>query len=161
MAFSGTSHRLLPLVDDNHIVTTSFSQTKSERLSPQFSVQTEKLGPSQTVSVLPEACASKLGELTPTSVDELRAIIKTAAPKSCSLDTLPTELLKDDLETHLPVLTELVNSSLTSGHFPSALKHGVVRPLIKKANLVHNQMKNYRPVTNLSFVSKILEKVVV
>ena len=139
----------------------NFFTDKVRKIKSSISVQAEKLGPSQTVSALPEACASKLGELTPTSVDELRAIIKTAAPKSCSLDTLPTELLKDDLETHLPILTELVNSSLTSGHFPSALKHGVVRPLIKKANLDHNQMKNYRPVTNLSFVNKILEKVVV
>ena len=40
------------------------------------------------------------------------------------------------------------------------MKRAVVRPLLKKGTLDHNNFKNYRPVSNLSFISKIIEKVV-
>ena len=47
-----------------------------------------------------------------------------------------------------------------SGIVPAPLKDGILRPLLKKVGMNHNELKNYRPVTNLTFVSKILEKVV-
>ena len=43
---------------------------------------------------------------------------------------------------------------------PDSFKHAVVRPLLKKQNMPPNELKNYRPVSNLPFLSKILEKVV-
>ena len=49
---------------------------------------------------------------------------------------------------------------MTTGTFPSALKTAIVRPLLKKHNLDPNNLKNYRPVSNLPFVSKLLEKTV-
>ena len=44
-----------------------------------------------------------------------------------------------------------------SGNVP----HALISPLIKKANLDQNELKNYRPVSNLPFLSKLLEKAVV
>ena len=44
--------------------------------------------------------------------------------------------------------------------FPQNFKEAHVRPLLKKTSLPKNELKNYRPVSNLSFISKILEKVV-
>jgi len=44
--------------------------------------------------------------------------------------------------------------------FPAEFKQAVVRPLLKKSGLDTAEMKNYRPVSNLSFLSKLLEKVV-
>jgi hypothetical protein len=44
--------------------------------------------------------------------------------------------------------------------FPSAFKHALVKPLLKKSSLDPNVQKNYRPISNLAFVSKIIEKVV-
>jgi hypothetical protein len=60
----------------------------------------------------------------------------------------------------VPTLTNIINTSLISGTVPSELKTAIVKPLLKKANLDQNVLKNYRPVSNLPFVSKILEKVV-
>ena len=54
----------------------------------------------------------------------------------------------------------IVNLSLTEGCFPSHFKSALVSPLLKKPTLNKDDMKNYRPVSNLSFLSKILEKVV-
>ena len=58
-----------------------------------------------------------------------------------------------------PFMALLFNKSLASGCFPSKFKHAVVRPLLKKSGLDVCDM-NYRPVSNLSLLSKLLEKVV-
>ena len=50
------------------------------------------------------------------------------------------------------------NLSLKNGIFPTQFKKAIVRPLIKKSTLDKNILKNYRPVSNLSFISKITEK---
>ena len=44
------------------------------------------------------------------------------------------------------------------GQFTSFLKHALVKPVLKKPGLDHNVLKNYRPVSNLPFLSKIMEK---
>ena len=54
----------------------------------------------------------------------------------------------------------IVNLSLSEGCFPTHFKYALVSPLLTKPTLNRDDMKNYRPVSNLSFVSKILEKVV-
>ena len=51
--------------------------------------------------------------------------------------------------------------TLKSGVFPSIYKSAIVTSLLKKPSLDPNDLKNYRPVSNLSFTSKTLEKVVV
>ena len=50
--------------------------------------------------------------------------------------------------------------SLQQGEFPSGLKHALVTPLLKKPLLNPEELKNYRPISNLSFLSKTLERVV-
>ena len=92
--------------------------------------------------------------------DTLRKIISSSAPKTCELDSLPTPLLCEFLDDILPLLTDIVNKSLTSGSFPEIFKTAVVKPLLKKPSLDPNDLKNYRPVSNLSFISKIIEKIV-
>ena len=57
-------------------------------------------------------------------------------------------------------ITKLVNYSIIDGSFPSAFKRAVVTPLIKKASLPRNDLKNYRPVSSLCFLSKLVERVV-
>ncbi len=57
-------------------------------------------------------------------------------------------------------LLEVVNISLLSGIFPKSLKTAVVKPLLKKSNLDNTILSNYRPMSNLPFIGKIIEKVV-
>lgn len=96
----------------------------------------------------------------PTTQDEIKRLVKKAANKTCRLDPMPTWLLKECLDTLLPIITCIVNKSITSGIVPSAFKRAVVRPLLKKPGLDKDEFKSYRPVSNLPFLSKILEKVV-
>jgi hypothetical protein len=92
--------------------------------------------------------------------DEIRKLILSSANKSCCLDPIPTFLLKDCIDELTPAITTIINLSLSQSSVPRSLKHAVVTPLLKKPNLDQEQLKNYRPVSNLPFVSKILEKVI-
>ena len=59
----------------------------------------------------------------------------------------------------LPVITGIINLSLQSGYFPPVWKEALVLPILKEANL-DLVYKNYRPVSNLSFISKVIERAV-
>ena len=87
-------------------------------------------------------------------------IINSASVKSCELDPIPTTLLYENLDIFLPTTTNIINTSLTTGIVPRDLKTAIVKPLLKKPSLDKNLLENYRPISNLSFLSKILEKVV-
>ncbi|KAK7111255.1 hypothetical protein V1264_010921 [Littorina saxatilis] len=101
-----------------------------------------------------------LASFTPVTESEVRKILTSSAPKTCDLDPIPTPLLFECLDVVLPTITKIVNDSLASGSFPDVHKTALVTPLLKKSTLDHNELKNFRPVSNLSFVSKIIEKVV-
>ena len=96
----------------------------------------------------------------PVSEDLIRKLINDAPPKCCALDLIPTALLKTCYENLVPVITKIVNYSLLSGCVPQCFKQALVRPFLKKPSLDQNMLKNYRPVSNLSFLSKLLERVV-
>ena len=80
---------------------------------------------------------------------------------SCDLDPIPTWLLKCGIATFLPIFTFIINLSLSTGEFSAVLKKAFVTPLLKKANLDCNILRNFRPVSNLSFIGKTIERVVV
>ena len=82
-----------------------------------------------------------------------------APSKTCILDPIPTALLKSCIDELLPITHKVVNLSLTTGVMPNLYKHAIVIPLLKKpgADLV---FKNFRPVSTLPFMSKIIEKAV-
>ena len=79
--------------------------------------------------------------------------------KSSFYDPLPSTLMMANKDILVPYLTKLVNMSLYSGCF-DGLKESIVLPLLKKSQLDVNDMANYRPVSNLPFLSKLIERVV-
>ena len=101
----------------------------------------------------------KLSQFVPTDVDELQKTIRSCPDKSCCLDPLPTNLLKKTLDVHLPSLLNIINTSFKEGKFSECLKTAIVTPLLKKTNLDIEQLKNNRPVSNIPFLSKVLEKI--
>ena len=66
-------------------------------------------------------------------------------------------MVKDNIEILLPAISHIVNLSLSSGTFPQQLKTAIITPLLKKDGL-DPVYSNYRPVSNLTFLSKIIEK---
>ena len=88
---------------------------------------------------------------------EVHKIITSSKPTTCRSDPWPSTLVKMHVTTLLPVLTKLVNLSLTCGVFSTEWKTSIILPLLKKTGLALEK-KNYRPVNNLPFVGKLVEK---
>ena len=91
--------------------------------------------------------------------EDVERPIKGMSTKSCELEAMPTNILKNDIirTKILPVITKLINLSLQQGVFAKEWKISIVRPTLKKIGL-ELLLNNYRPVSNLSFLSKFLEK---
>ena len=89
--------------------------------------------------------------------EEVLRIINKSATKSCELDALPMHLLKQ--HKVLPSITSIVNASLQSSAMPANMKSALVHPLQKKLGLALIK-KNYRPVSNLSYIPKVIEQAV-
>ena len=91
---------------------------------------------------------------------EVLRFIKESPSKACSLDPCPTHIVKQCIDILLPSLTKLVNLSLKNGIFPNPFKQAIVTPLVKKSTLSKEDLKSYRPVSALSFLSKLVERIV-
>ncbi|XP_025756457.1 uncharacterized protein LOC112842973, partial [Oreochromis niloticus] len=94
-------------------------------------------------------------------LSELTSIITSSKPSTCLLDPIPTKLLKEVLPLINSSILNMINLSLIIGYVPQAFKVAVVKPLLKKPSLDPAVLANYRPISNLPFISKILERVVV
>ena len=98
----------------------------------------------------------KLANFTLLSQSDVRNLVLNLSKKSCSLDPMPTRLVVECLDTLLPVLTKIINLSLQTGKFHSGWKLALVRPVPKKPN-AEMTFSNFRPISNLSYVSKLVE----
>ena len=92
--------------------------------------------------------------------DDLSELIMSSSNATCRLDPAPTWLMKDCVNELSPIFTQIINFSLTSGSVPSIWKSALVVPLPKKTGL-ELTFNNFRPVSNLSLISKVGEKVVI
>ena len=97
---------------------------------------------------------------SPIDLRELTSMISSSNPSTCLLDPIPTRLLKDVLPLVGTSLLDMINLSLVTGYVPQSFKVAVIKPLLKKPTLDSAVLTNYRPISNLPFLSKILEKAV-
>lgn len=104
-------------------------------------------------------CKVCFNSFSPVGEDCVRKMIMCSKKSFSELDSLPRDLFLQSIDILIPHITNIFNQSLHSGVFPSDFRKSLVIPLIKKQSLDCNILKNYRPVSNLSFVSKVLEKI--
>lgn len=105
-------------------------------------------------------CTATFYEFRPLSLIDLYKVVQQLRPSNCPLDAVPAQFFKNVLSVLGPYILNALNSSLLSGCVPLTLKHAVVQPLLKKPTLDPNILANYRPISKLPFIAKILEKVV-
>ena len=104
---------------------------------------------------------SHIFEFQPVTCAEVRKILASMTNKSCELDVVDTKFLKEGMDFILEEITDLVIFSLQYGQFLRKWKTSVVRLMIKKINS-HNldlSFQNFRPINNVNFLSKVLEKI--
>ena len=161
----GTSHPL-PNSIPSASIADSFASFFTDKVSTlRLSLQTllSKSTSTQTDSsysdaTLPPTISFNLFE--PATEAEIITLIQASQNKQCDLDPIPTSLLKDCVALLAPTITKLINLSLSTGTFPTLFKDSVVKPLLKKPSLDKELLSNYRPISNLSFLSKLSERIV-
>ena len=95
------------------------------------------------------------------TVDEVTRVLMKSPAKQCSLDPVPTWFVKRHSDILAPVITDICNASFQQVKFPWRCKTAIIRPRLKKRTLDPNDLGSiYRPISNLGFLSKVVEKVV-
>ena len=159
----GKSAVILPDMPDKLKLATEFGDffsSKIDRLQEKIDMKTGDLEPKSQCMVMETPDVEKMEHFQQFNEEEVLKLIKELPDKSCDLDPVPMHLLKQLVPMLLPVLTHIVNRSLQSGVFPSCLKQAIVKPTIKNPSGDIDSLPNYRPVSNLSILSKLLEKAV-
>ena len=105
-------------------------------------------------------CDTEIHNFQQITLDQVKRFATKTSSKSCELDPIPASVLKTCLPVILPTLTSIINMSLMTGKMPHALKFAVLRPLLKKQDADTEQLQNFRPISNLKFVSKLIEKAI-
>ena len=101
-----------------------------------------------------------LSSFKPCDIDELKEIVCEHTIKvTYGIDPLPKKQMSDCMDVLLPHLLDLVNSSLLSGNI-DGVKYALVKPLLKKFDLDVSEFSSFRSISTLSFVSKLIERVV-
>ena len=135
-----------------------FFDDKIANLCARFTPLTPTLV--QNLNPPPPTAPPPLSDFLPATTLEVRNAILSSSNSTCSLDLIPTKLLKSCIDSLLPPITTIINLSLSEGTFPSSFKTAIVKPLLKKFSLPHDDLASYRPISNLNFISKILERVI-
>ena len=107
--------------------------------------------------VKPHYTPPNFPKFTPISEDAARKLISSSPNKSCDLDPCPTSIIKECVDLLAKPLATIINASISQGVYPQYFKRAHVTPLLKKSSLSRQELKNYRPVSNLNCVSKLME----
>ena len=118
---------------------------------------------SSTASAAPPAfdnppCISSFVRFETIDPSMILRLIRNAAGKSCELDPVPSWVIQKFADELSPFVAALFNASMSSGSFPSSQKTAAITPVLKKATLDPYDLGNYRPISNLTFLSKLLER---
>jgi len=102
----------------------------------------------------------QLTSLRECSEDEIRTLLFKSPPKTCPLDPVPTDVLLQSVDILLPFICVMCNASLRESVLPSSQKTAIITPVVKKPGLDPDEPQYYRPISNLTFMSKIIERLV-
>ena len=100
----------------------------------------------------------RLSAFDDVTADEITRLVGKAPTKHCSLDPAPTWLIKRILPLLANTFAEICNTSFRDGVFPQNLKQALVPPRLKKSTLDPDDLNSYRPISNLTFLSKVVER---
>jgi len=91
---------------------------------------------------------------------EVIKLLRISPSKHCSLNPAPTWLLKRTAVSITPPLCSMCSASLQSGSLPDTPKQAIVYPRLKNPTWHADDPCSFRPISNLGFISKLVERVV-
>ena len=111
-------------------------------------------------SFTPAASGCGFSQFRSVGVGDVITAVRALPDKQCLSDPLTTRPLKEKADMLAPFITVPFNRSLSSGFVPSTFKDAYITPLLKKASMVPANVRSYRPISNLSVMSKLLERLI-
>ena len=102
----------------------------------------------------------------PDEVQNIPQVQKTEIRSKMNVFELIVKIMWSGLHSYKRVeklfwhINSIITISMETSTFPQNVNESHVKPLLKKTSLPKSELKNYSPVSNLSFISKILEKIV-
>jgi len=103
---------------------------------------------------------TELSEFRPVTAAEVGLLLKHTANKQSSADPIPTWLLKRLSPYISSTIAAMFNTSFQQTKFPTSHKTAIVQPLLKKPTLDPSDLASFRPISNLSVISKTMERLV-
>ena len=97
-----------------------------------------------------------LSDLTPVTLAEVSKLLQSMSNKSSQLDYIPTSLVKSCADTFSILIPHLANHSFSQATFPSKFKLALISPLLKKSDPPKSELLNFRPISNLNTIDKML-----
>ena len=101
-----------------------------------------------------------LTSVNPVTTVDVSNILHSLNSTNCKLDPLPAVPLKKCSSIVINAITVIINNSLKSSQVPLEFKKAIISSLLKSHYLDRDTHANYRPISHLTFLSKVLEKVV-
>ena len=141
-----------------NFISNSFAKYYGE-IGLQLSEKLSKSHPNLNSTTFKEKHCDRTFHFFPVTADDVKKIIcRLKSKKSCGVDTLSNTMIKETHESFVDPLTFIINKSLSDAEYPENYKLAIVKPLYKSKD--KHEIKNYRPISLLPVLSKVLEKVV-
>ena len=130
----------------------------AENFSSAFKAKVDMVRSSTASSPYPDfdgpGCVTRMDNFEDINTKFASRLLTQTANKSCALDPAPTWIVKRFVDELAPFVAAYVNVSIKTGSFPSNSKRAIITPVLKNPKLDRDDLNNYRPVSNLAFLSK-------
>ena len=134
----------------------NFFSPKIVSIRDELLVRREQLG---ELTMEDFECTSCFSEFATVTDENVLGLIRGSI-KACALDPFPASIMRKCYFSLFSVFRRAINLSLSSGVLPKELKIALLLPLLKKVNADFEQFSNFHPMSNLNFLSKLIEKAV-
>ena len=137
-----------------------YEESEESEENPKYEESEEHRKYEESEETISEDRKPSWTDFTIVKEEEIVSVVKSMSNKHCDLDPLPTSVVKECVRELAPVLATMVNQSLQKSSVAETLQKALVFPTIKNPYGDREALTNYRPVSNIPFLSKLLEKVV-
>ena len=150
----------LPKGENDYVLAEQFSEFFKDKINT-IMIQ---LQPTEAGQVNPNYIESQyemehsMQSFMPVFSGDIFSTISSSPAKHCELDPLPMTMFKENLGAFSGIIANIINTSLQQGVVSENLKEALLKPLIKSMSL-EVIFKNFHPISNLSFLSKMIERV--
>lgn len=140
----------------------SFTNFFADKISKiRDTIQKSLAGTTLLLTLPPTSQPLVFNTLPPVTSGEVLQILKCpTASKSSPVDVVPSQLLKLCPDLFAFFISEIANRSFTQSTFPTSFKTAQITPLLKKPSLDSADPSNFRPISNLSTIGKLIEHLI-